>query len=69
MSYAHRKVMKALADRGICVIREGSQHTIVGRPGDRREPVPRHKEINRLTMRRIARNLGIDWKSFEADIR
>jgi hypothetical protein len=30
--------------------------------------VPRHSEINRLTVRRIAKNLGIDWDSFEADI-
>ena len=69
MSYARRKVLKALADRGIVVLREGSRHTIVGRVGDRGEPVPRHKEINRVTTRRIARNLGIDWDSFEADIR
>jgi hypothetical protein len=69
MSYARRKVLKALAERGIVVLREGSRHTIVGRPGDRGEPVPRHVEINRITTRRIARNLGLDWESSEADIR
>lgn len=61
--------MKALADRGYEVIREGSRHTIVGRPGERGEPVPRHDEINRITMRRIAKNLGIDWTTLEAEIR
>ena len=69
MSYARRKVLKAPANRGIVVLREGSRHTIVGRAGERGEPVPRHVEINRITMRRIVRNLGIDWESFEADIR
>lgn len=69
MSFPRRKVMKALSDRGFTVLREGSRHTIVGKPGERGEPVPRHKEINRLTMRRIARNLEIDWDKFEADIR
>ena len=69
MSYPLRKVMKALADRGYVVIREGSRHTIVGKPGERGEPVPRHDEVNRITMRRIAKNLNIEWASFEAEIR
>lgn len=69
MSYPRRKVLKALADRGIVVIREGSRHTIVGKPGERGEPVPRHDEINRITMRRIAKNLGLDWDSLESEIR
>ena len=69
MSYARRKVIKALSDRGFVVLREGSRHTIVGRPNERGEPVPRHNELNHNTTKRIARNLGIDWNSFEADIR
>jgi hypothetical protein len=69
MAYRRQKIMKAPAKRGIVVIREGSRHTIVGRPGGRGEPVPRHSEINRLTMRRIAKNLGIDWDNFVAEIR
>ena len=69
MSYQRCKVMKALADRGYVVLREGSRHTIVGKAGERGEPVPRHDEINRITMRRIAKNLGLEWASLEADIR
>jgi len=68
VSYKRQKVMAALEKRGYVVIREGSQHTIVGRQTGRREPVPRHREINRLTMRRIARNLEIPWKEFESEI-
>lgn len=55
--------------RGLVVLREGSRHTIVGKPGERGEPVPRHDEINRITMRRIAKNLGLEWTEFEAEIR
>jgi hypothetical protein len=41
--------MKALADRGYVVIREGSRHTFIGKLGKRGEPVPRHDEIMKLT--------------------
>lgn len=61
--------MKALAARGFEVLREGSSHTIVGKAGERGEPVPRHKEINRVTARKIAKNLGIEWEAFEQEIR
>jgi len=69
MSYKRRKLLQALFDRGFQVIREGASHTIVGREGSRSEPVPRHKEINRITARKIAANLDIDWDEFERDIR
>jgi len=69
MSFQRRKIMQALADRGFSVLREGSSHTIVGVEGGNRAPVPRHKEINRLTARSIARSLDIEWKDFERDIR
>jgi predicted RNA binding protein YcfA (HicA-like mRNA interferase family) len=68
MSYPRRKVMRALASRGFQVVREGSRHTIVGSRKGVTEPVPRHSELNRHTTRRIARNLGIDWREFEKDI-
>lgn len=61
--------MQALETRGILVIREGGSHTIVGRPGGRPEPVPRHREINRITARKIAKNLEIPWDTFEQEIR
>jgi len=69
MSYQRRKVMNALADRGYVVLREGSRHTIVGKPGERGEPEPRHDEINRLTLRRIAKNLGVEGTALEAEVR
>ena len=69
MSYKRKKLLKALSQRGFHVLREGSSHTIVGREGGRPEPDPRHNEINRITARKIARNLGVDWDEFEREIR
>ncbi len=68
MSYARRKIMKALADRGIFVLREGAAHTIVVARDGKKAPVPRHAEINRITTRAIAQALGVQWSSFERDI-
>lgn len=42
-------------------IREGARHTIWAAPSDRRRraPVPRHREIDRILVRAICRQLGI----------
>ncbi len=69
MSYDRRKLMQALQLRGFTVLREGGSHTIVGKPGHKPEPIPRHREINRITARKIAKNLGLDWDPFEQEIR
>lgn len=69
MAYDRRKLMAALLARGYQVIREGGSHTIVGKAGSRPEPVPRHREINRITARKIAKNLGIEWDDIERDLR
>jgi len=68
VSYKRQKVMKALAKRGFGVIREGSKHTIVGNDRGLREPVPRHGDINRNTMRRIVKNLEIQWRDIEPEL-
>lgn len=68
MSFKRKKIMKALAVRGFVVIREGSRHTIVGNEGGLKEPVPRHSEVNRNTVRQIAKNLEINWREFEREI-
>lgn len=69
MSYDRRNLMQALLLRGFTVLREGGSHTIVGKADGRPEPVPRHREINRITARKIAKNLGIEWDEFEREIR
>ncbi len=69
MSFDRRKFLHALAERGIVIFREGADHTIVRGPGTRPEPVPRHRQLNRITAKRIIRNLGLDWDTFERDIR
>jgi predicted RNA binding protein YcfA (HicA-like mRNA interferase family) len=69
MSYSRRKILRALAARGIVVEREGANHTIVVSPAGRRTAVARHSQINRLTARSIAKQLQLDWKSLESDLR
>jgi hypothetical protein len=68
LSYARRKILKALRAHGIVVEREGSRHTIVTSPDGRKTAVPRHPQINRLTARGIAARFDLDWQSFEREI-
>ena len=65
MSYARRKVIKALLDRGCRYLREGGRHTIYVNAAGVRVEVPRHNVIQRGTARNIARQAAIDWRDFE----
>ena len=68
MSFDRRKVLKALRERGFEVVREGGRHTIVGRRDGARIAVPRHRELNRLTVRGIAEDAGADWETFKREV-
>ena len=68
MSYSRRKVMKALADRGFVVIREGKRHTIVRSESSTEIVIPRHKELKRGTVRGIAQDADIDWEDLRGEI-
>ena len=68
MSYKRERLMRALLSRGFVIIREGGSHTIVGKAGAKPEPVPRPREVNRNTTRRIVRNLGLDWDQIEREL-
>lgn len=68
MSYERRKVMKALRSRGFEIDREGSRHTIVKRADGTQIAVPQHKELNRLTVRGMADDAGVDWESFKREL-
>lgn len=67
MSYARRKVLKALLSRGVTVVREGAVHTILRGPGGS-STLPRHNQLDRVTTRTIAKQLGLDWSSVERDL-
>ncbi len=60
--------MKALADRGFGVVRDGGRHTIVRGPDGTEIAVPRHKELKRGTVRGIAEDANVDWEEFKTDI-
>jgi len=51
------------------VLREGASHTIIGKPGGPSTSIPRHAELNRFTVRGIVRQLGLDWKQIEKEVR
>ena len=68
MSYARRKVLKALKDHGFAAVREGKRHTIVRGPDGTEIAVPRHNDLRRGTVRGIAEDAGVDWNKFKAEI-
>lgn len=68
MSYNRRKFLAALQDAGVVLVREGGGHSIVKGPGGRQTAVPRHGDINRVTARKIAKQLGMDWSRLEKDL-
>jgi predicted RNA binding protein YcfA (HicA-like mRNA interferase family) len=69
MSYPRRKVLAALRRLGFAVLREGGAHTIVHRQSDGvRIAVPRHKELQRGTVRGMAEDAGADWEQFRKDV-
>ena len=68
MSYSRRKVPKTLKARGFVVAREGKRHTIVRGPDGTEIAVPRHKELQRGTVRGIAEDANVSWDEFKADI-
>lgn len=69
MSFKRTKVLAALKREGISVLREGGAHTIVGRAGGVSTSLPRHRDLDRLTVRKIVDQLGLDWTQFQREIR
>jgi len=69
MSYQRRKVMTALQRQGVTVVREGGMHTIVRGLNGRQSSVPRHAVINRITFRKIGKQLGLDSEALEREVK
>ncbi|MBY0114343.1 MAG: type II toxin-antitoxin system HicA family toxin [Phycisphaerales bacterium] len=51
------------------ILREGGAHTIVGKVGGVRTSLPRHADLDRRTVKAIIKQLNLDWKSFEKEVR
>jgi len=49
-----------LTQYGVIVLREGSNHTILRGPGGRQSSLGRHGELNRITVRKVVKQLGLD---------
>jgi mRNA interferase HicA len=69
MSFQRRKILRFLLQRGCRIVREGGEHTIVADAAGRTTAVPRHREVNRNTARKIARDLEIDPDLFMREVR
>lgn len=69
MSYQRRKILQTLARRGATIVRDTGPHTVVAMPHGRHSAVPRHREIERGTARKIARQLGLEIDGFLQEIR
>ena len=68
MSFARRKVLGALLGRGVVILREGGGHTIVRGQTGKQSSVPRHSALNRVTVRKIVRQLDLNWPDVEKDL-
>jgi predicted RNA binding protein YcfA (HicA-like mRNA interferase family) len=69
MSFQRRKSLRYLLDRGCRIVRESGEHTIVADPEGRTTAVSRHRDVNRNTTRRIAKDLEIDVELFVREVR
>jgi len=69
MSFQTRKVLRALMRHGFTVLREGSNHTIMRREEDGVQiAVPRHRELQRGTVRGMANDAKVDWDEFRKEV-
>ncbi|MCZ7649531.1 MAG: type II toxin-antitoxin system HicA family toxin [Planctomycetota bacterium] len=54
------RTLKHLGRHGCPILREGGRHTVVWNPRTRQtSTVPRHREVNEFTARKICQDLGI----------
>ena len=56
-----KDLLKYLIQNGCLIEREGKKHTVIYNPvANVSSTLPRHKEINTFTGRKICRDLGLD---------
>ena len=60
MSFKQRRVLQVLLRHGVTVLREGSNHTILRGPTGRQSSCGRHGDLNRVTVRKMIKQLGLD---------
>lgn len=50
------------------VVREGAKHTIVQGEDGTEIAIPRHRELQRGTVRGIAEDAKLDWEKFRTEL-
>jgi predicted RNA binding protein YcfA (HicA-like mRNA interferase family) len=60
MSFQRRKVLRILLQNGVTILREGAGHTILRGPTGRQSSLGRHQELNRITVRKMIKQLGLN---------
>jgi predicted RNA binding protein YcfA (HicA-like mRNA interferase family) len=69
MSFQNRKVLRALLHHGFYVLREGGSHTILRRDSDGVQiAVPRHRELQRGTVKGMALDAKVEWEQFRQEV-
>jgi hypothetical protein len=68
MSYDRRKLLSVLHQQGADVLREGGGHTILRSLVGKQASLPRHSQLNRITVRKVVKQLGLDWQQVEKEI-
>lgn len=53
-----KDLIKLLEDNDWCLIRHGGSHDVYGK-GDKKETIPRHKEINEQLAKAIIKRQGL----------
>ncbi len=68
MSYNRRKLLAALHRQGVIVTREGGSHSVIRSAEGRQSSLPRDTELNRITARKIVKQLDLNWNEIEKEI-
>ena len=68
MSYNRRKFLAALQRHGVVVLREGGSHSVIRGTSGKQSSLPRHTELNRITARKIVKQLDLEWNRIEKEI-
>lgn len=65
VSFQRRKVLQVMLRNGVTVLREGGNHTVLRGPNGKRSVLGRHAELNRVTIRKMMRQLELDERLVE----
>lgn len=68
MSFKRLKVIRALERSGYRLTRDVGPHIIYRGPNGEIIAIPRHRELNRFTVKGIAEDAGLDWDAFRKEV-